>query len=283
MSEMVTCLFVPGDDEAKLARAATLDADVIYLDLEDAVAPARRGVEARATTARALAELDWRAPRRAVRVNGLGTPELLDDVRGLAGIADALLVPKVAGPADVRFVDTLLAHVERDGTARPTRLDVLIESPAAVAAVDAIAAASGRLDALVFGPGDYAAAMGQRAPAIGVPALADQWSYAQLRIVNAARATGLRAIDGPYARLRDPDGLAASCARAAALGFAGKLLIHPEQLEPCRDAFAPTAAELDAARALLDAGAAAVHDGAMVDAASARAAQETIAAARGQA
>ncbi|HET6507999.1 MAG TPA: CoA ester lyase [Baekduia sp.] len=277
---MVSGLFVPGDDEKKLRRAASTAVDCVYLDLEDAVAPERRGAEALAIARRALAELEWAAPRVAVRINGLGTAELLDDVYGLVGLADAVLVPKVAGPEDVAFVATLLDHEERRMGSAGGRLaiDVLVESPRAVAAVDAIAAAApDRVAALVFGPGDYAAALGQRAPAIGVPAVPDQWLYAQARVVNAAKAHGLVAIDGPYARLDDEDGFAASCARAVALGFDGKLLIHPAQVAPCRRAFAPTDAEVAAARALLDAGAAARVDGAMVDAASARAARETLA------
>jgi malyl-CoA/(S)-citramalyl-CoA lyase len=275
-----------------LEKAAASAADVVLIDLEDSI-PADDKAAARDNAARALAEFDWGGKTVSVRVNAWDTPWTFRDVLALtAGGGDRLdlvMLPKVSSPADVHALDALLGQMEMEADRkRALGVELLIESAAGVAAIDAIAAASPRIEALHFGPGDYAASVGARTVAIGEqdPAYpGDLWHYPLSRTLIAARTHGLRAIDGPWARHADLEGLSAAAGRAAALGFEGKWAIHPGQIETLNAAFSPSETEVDHARRILHAmktaaaeGRAAVTlDGRMIDVASIRQAEGLVA------
>jgi citrate lyase subunit beta/citryl-CoA lyase len=288
-------LICPATDGRKVARAVASDADLVILDLEDAVA-AEGKAGARASVADAFRDLDWGRKPRAWRVNAVDTPwcyrDLIEVVEAAPDLADLVVVPKVADAAQIAFVDCLLAGLEAaTGRDHPIGIEVQIESAAGLVACRAIASASPRVEALVFGPGDFAASVGMPLAAIGTPDRWDaaypahRWGYAMHEILVAARAAGLRAVDGPYAAFRDPDGLRHSCETARALGYDGKWCIHPDQVAVVNDVFSPTPEEVEHARATLAAyqrataegrGALAL-DGVMVDAASLRMAEATLA------
>jgi citrate lyase subunit beta/citryl-CoA lyase len=254
-----SCLAVPGTSERMLAKAATVPADEVLLDLEDAVAEPDKTDATRQLVVDALLRHQWRAPTRAVRVNGVRTAHCLRDVlyvveRAHAAL-DCLVVPKVEGPDEVHFLHHLLAQLERSlGVARPLGLELLVESARGVEHVELCASASPRVEALVFGPGDLAADLGIGELTIGGLAGAypgDRWNAVLSRIVVAARARGQQAIDGPYAVLGDLDGLRESARRSSLLGYDGKWAIHPEQLEPLNHAYAPDQASYERAERLL--------------------------------
>jgi citrate lyase subunit beta/citryl-CoA lyase len=267
-----------------LAKARTLPADEVFLDLEDAVAPSRKTDETRRLVAAAIAEDGWAAATLAVRVNAVSTPWCLRDVVVVVEHAgarlDCIVVPKVESASQVHFVHHLLDSLEAaHGLQRRIGLEVQIESARGLLAVETIAAASDRVEALVFGPGDYAASIGVPQLTIGGSDDAypgDQWHYPLSRIVTAAKALGLHAIDGPDGAIRDLDGLRAAARRSMLLGCDGKWVLHPDQIEPCIAAFVPSQQELDAALRLLDtyrsatgAGTGAtLSDGEMIDEAS---------------
>ena len=258
-------LAVPATNPRFFAKAAASDADTLFLDLEDAVAPAQKE-QARAQAIEALNEVDWGTKTIAVRVNGLDTPWALQDIVEVAKHAprlDLVLLPKAGSAFDVRFVDQLLTLVERQ-TGRDKRIgiEVLIESAKGVANVEEIAQASDRLEAMIFGVGDYTVDMRTRDRVFGTPSARyavltgadgdgnrqrhwnDQWHFAMARIANACRAWGLRPIDGPFTNYRDAEGYCASAQRAAALGFEGKWAIHPSQIDLANEAFSPSTDEL---------------------------------------
>ncbi len=286
-------LAVPGSNAALFPKALESEADCVFLDLEDAVAPADKET-ARRNVVAGLLEHDWRARGKtvAVRINGIDTHYMYRDVVDVVEQAghrlDVLLIPKVGVPADVYLVDALLTQIE---AARriPHRIaiEVLIETALGMANVEAIAQASRRLEALHFGVADFAASVRARTVSIGglnpdYPG--DQWHAALARIVTACRAYGLRAIDGPYGDFKDPEGFRAAARRAAALGYEGKWAIHPSQIALANDVFTPPHAEVERAHrilAALDEAAragrgAAQLDGRMIDAASARMAQNVV-------
>jgi malyl-CoA/(S)-citramalyl-CoA lyase len=258
-----------------IEKAPTLGADVVFLDLEDAVAPDGK-VEARHTVITALHELDWSACSVSVRVNGLDTRwcyrDIVEVVEQAGDRLDLLLVPKVARAADVEFVATLLAQIEAAKSLEPIGLEVLIETALGMANVEEIArSCPDRLEALVFGVGDFSVFTRARTPSVGAssPEYAvltqpdergervfhqgDQWHYALARVVVAARAHGLRTIDGPLGDVGDADAYLASARRAAALGCEGKWAIHPTQVPLANDVFTPSEAEVEQARRLLEA------------------------------
>jgi citrate lyase subunit beta / citryl-CoA lyase len=240
-----SCLSVPGSSERKLAKAADLAADEVVIDLEDAVAVGAKD-EARAAVVAALG--DWTGSGVAVRVNGPGTPWCHLDVAAvgaLAAMPASIVVPKVEGPGDLAFVDRLLDGVEAGaGRERPLRVQALIETAAGLANVQAIAAASTRLDALILGYADLAASLG------GARDL-DAWLPAQHELLVAARANGLQAIDGPYLGVSADEGFHAAAAHARDLGFDGKWAIHPSQVDALNEAFTPDEAEVARARAVV--------------------------------
>jgi citrate lyase subunit beta / citryl-CoA lyase len=266
-----------------LAKAPTLPADEVFIDLEDAVAPELKNDETRRAVVEALRG-EWLAPTRVVRVNAVGTPWCLDDLLTVAGEAgdllDCVMVPKVESAGQIHFVAEVLADLERKrGAARPLGIEVQIESPRGLVEIERIATASPRIETLIFGPGDYAASAGM--PQLTVGAIdpsypGDAWHYVLSRIVTTAHAFGLQAIDGPYAAIRDLDGFAEVARRSRALGFDGKWALHPDQIAACNETYAPTEAELDRALAILDAyrassregRGAAAFEGEMIDEAS---------------
>jgi len=274
-----------------MAKAAASTADLVFLDLEDSVAPAEKKA-ARAQVAEALLAHDWGAKTRAVRINGVHTRwaygDLAEVVTRAGSVLDVVIVPKVKAPRDVWFVETLLDQLEADlGLDHRIGIEVLIEETEALARVEDIAAASPRLEALILGVGDLSASQGIRTGHIGQAAdryPGDMWHYARNRMIVAARANGLDAIDGPYANYRNPDGYRREAGWAATLGCVGKWAIHPSQLEIANEVFSPTAEEIERARQAVEAVRAAEEGGAgaatlggtMIDAATARIFQVTL-------
>lgn len=294
-----SCLTVPGSSERFLDKARGLPADEVILDLEDAVAPPVKG-QARTLVAAALEAGTWSAPLRAVRINGAMTQwayqDVIDVVRRSGAGIDAIVLPKVSAPGHVIWLDLLLGQVEQATELPPGKIaiEAQIENAAGLAAVDAIASASARLSALVFGPADFMASVGMRSLTVGAQpdayAGGDAFHYAHMRILVAARAAGLQAIDGPYAAIGDVDGLVAQSASVASLGYDGKWVVHPDQIDPVNAAFAPDQASYDRAELILDAytqatandhRGAVMLDGEMIDEASRKLA--LVAAARGRA
>jgi len=287
---------VPGSSERFLAKALALDADEIFLDLEDAVAASEKDA-ARGRVVRALNELDFGARTVAVRVNGTGTPhyyrDLIAVVEGAGARLDVVLLPKARTPGDVEMTDKLLTQIELANGLRVGRIaiEAQIEDATGLLACEAIATASPRLEALVFGPGDYSAAVGIPVSSIGgtpegYPG--DHLNYVYSRLVVAARAAGVQAIDGPHARIDDADGLRTRARLARALGFDGKWTIHPSQIAAVNEVFTPPRAAWQRAEALLAAydaagragRGAAVFEGEMIDEASRKLALRVVEAGR---
>ncbi len=280
-------LAVPGSNPAMFEKALKSAADVVFLDLEDAVAPADKE-QARKNVIQALNDLDFRGAGKTVcvRLNGIDTHyfyrDVVDVIEQAGHRLDTVLVPKVGVPSDVYLTDALLTQIEM-AKKIPHRIgiDVLIETAIGMANVEAIATSSKRLEAMHFGVADYAASCRARTVSIGglnpdYPG--DQWHFALSRMVVACRAYGLRAIDGPFGDFNDPDGFRLAARRGAALGIEGKWAIHPSQIALANEVFTPPPAEVDRARRILvalDEAAAAGKgaaqlDGKMIDAASAR-------------
>jgi citrate lyase subunit beta/citryl-CoA lyase len=276
-------------------KALASEADGVFLDLEDAVALDDKA-DARKDVASALRELDWRNRPKLYRANALDTPyfyrDLIEVVEEAGDSLDAVMVPKVNGPEDLHVAATLLTQLELATGLEPggIRLEAQIESAEGLTNVDAIARATGRLQALHFGPGDFAASLRMPQTSIGVM---DEWDeaypghrfhYVMLRIVVAARAAGVRALDGPVADYGDEEGLRKSCLVARSLGFDGKWAIHPAQIGPVNEVFSPNEGEIEWAGKVVAAyeeanaaGSGSVSvEGQMVDAASIRMAQNTL-------
>ncbi len=279
-------LSTPGSNEKMIEKALGTDADVVFLDLEDAVAPNQK-IEARAKVIRALKTLDWGKKTRAIRMNNIETEYAYQDVIEVVEQAgeqlDAIIIPKVKAARDVFWVDTLLTQIEtRLKRVRRIALECLIEEVEALINVEEIAKSSKRLEAIIFGPGDFSASQGVRmGKTIGGTVTTypgDIWHYARSKIVVAARAAGIDAIDGPYADFRNPDGYREEALRSATMGFAGKWAIHPSQIEIANEMFSPSQDEVDRARQLeaayakaeTDGLGAVTFDGVMIDAASVR-------------
>lgn len=288
-----TELAVPGSNPRFIARAVASTADLVFLDLEDSVAPDARP-EARQNIISALRSYDWGATLRAVRVNATNSPWFYDDlitvVEGAGEQLDVVILPKVNLPGDVYMLDMLLTQIETKlGFTRPIAIEAQIETAQGMVHVEQIATASRRLEALIFGPGDYAASLGVPVLAIGGQVAeypGHLWHAALSRIVVAAKAAGLLAIDGPFGAYQDLEGLRASARLARLLGCDGKWAIHPSQIDPIATIFAPTEAELARARRIVEryaqatgaeARGAVVLDGEMIDAASLRMAERVLA------
>jgi citrate lyase subunit beta/citryl-CoA lyase len=256
-----SCLSVPASSERFIAKARDLPVDEVFLDLEDAVAPAAKD-DARRNAVAALTSGSWRAGIRAVRVNDATTPWAYQDVVALvegAGAAlDVIILPKVTDPGHLVWLDLLLTQAERatgrDGD--PIGIDAQIEDAQGLAVVEAIAAASGRLESLVFGPADFMASIGMPSLTVGQADsgyAGDAFHYPLMRILIAARARGLQAIDGPYVKVRDVDGFRRAAGSVAALGFDGKWVLHPDQVIAANETFTPAQADYDHAELVLDA------------------------------
>ncbi|MCZ6506955.1 MAG: CoA ester lyase, partial [Acidobacteria bacterium] len=231
-------LSTPGSSEKMMTKAAASDADLVVLDLEDSVAPAEKP-RARKLVVEALRGLDWGKKTRAVRVNAAETVYAYEDVitvvEGAGEYIDVLILPKIKAPRDVWFFETLLEQLEgKLGLGKKIELEVLIEEAEALACVEEIARSTPRLQALILGVGDLSASLGMKLGGIGAideryPG--DVWQFARSRLVVAARAAGIDAIDGPYAAFRNSEGYLREAARAAILGYVGKWAIHPSQIE----------------------------------------------------
>jgi citrate lyase subunit beta / citryl-CoA lyase len=276
-----TCHAVPGSSERFVAKAPQLEADEVFLDLEDAVAPDEKD-SARERVIEALRTLDFGDATVAVRVNGTDTPHYYRDLIAVVEQAgahlDAIMLPKVRTPGDVEMTAKLLTQIELAAGLEPGRIGIeaQIEDAAGLIACEQIAAADPRMETLIFGPGDYSAAIGIPVTTIGgVPDgyPGDHLNYVYSRIVVAARAAGIQAIDGPYARVGDDDGLRERARLARALGLDGKWTIHPGQIAVVNEVFSPTREEWERAEAMLAAyeeahrggHGAAVFDGEMID------------------
>ena len=299
-------LAVPGSNTRALEKAPGLGADVVFLDLEDAVAPDDKE-QARENVIAALNEGDWSACSVSVRINGLDTHwcyrDLIEVVERAGARVDTILIPKVGTPADVLFVATLLEQIEAAHGLAPINLHILIETALGMANVEAIAqTCPERLEAMVFGVADYAASTQARTTNIGGanPEYAvltdagddgvrerhwgDQWHFALSRMVVACRAYGLRPIDGPFGDYGDGEGYTAAARRAAQLGCEGKWAIHPSQIALANEVFTPGQAEVTHARRILEAmqqaaaeGKGAVSlDGRLIDAASIKMAENLV-------
>lgn len=283
-------LAVPGSSDKMMTKAASLGVDHVFLDLEDAVAPNAK-VEARGQIVNALNTLDFGSTIRCVRINDLDTHYAYEDiitvVEGAGDKIDTILVPKVRNACDVRFVDRLLTQIEMKlGITRRIGIELLIEEAEAMMRVDEIAGASDRIEALIFGMGDYSASQGIDTRAIagdsGYPG--DIWHYARFKMIVAARTYGLDAVDGPFVNFRDGDWFRTECVRAKQLGAVGKWAIHPSQVAIAQEVFSPSQEEVDKAykavaayREAQEQGLGAIQvDGQMVDVATVRLVQKVI-------
>jgi citrate lyase subunit beta/citryl-CoA lyase len=248
-----SCLSVPASSERKLDKAPSLGADEVVIDLEDAVAPAAKD-EARSAAVAALAKSAWSGVTVSVRVNAPRSAWCHLDVAALAELPDqptSIVVPKVQSAGDVAFVERLLDGVEAAaGRTQPLRVQALIETAAGLAHLTEIASASERLEALILGYADLAASLGRTADG---SADLDAWGPAQHAVLVAARAHGLQAIDGPHLGVAVDEAFMAAATRARDLGFDGKWAIHPSQVTALTDLFTPSAAEVQRARAVVDA------------------------------
>jgi malyl-CoA/(S)-citramalyl-CoA lyase len=301
-------LAVPGANVRMLEKAPSLGADIVMLDLEDAVAPADKP-QARLNVIDALRREDWSGGAVSVRINGLDTPwcyrDIVDVVEEAGDEIDTIMIPKVGGAGDVHLVATLLSQIEEAvGLTRRIGICVLIETAMGMVHVDEIArACPERMEAMVFGVADYAASIGSLTTSIGgsTPDYSvltdpdgdgmrerhwgDQWHYAQARIAVTCRAYGLRPIDGPYGDFGDADGYLTAARRAAVLGYEGKWAIHPSQIELANAVFTPDEQVVTRTRRIIAAmeeaaaeGSGAVSlDGRLIDAASIRMAETLLA------
>ncbi|MGI8746904.1 MAG: HpcH/HpaI aldolase/citrate lyase family protein, partial [Deinococcus sp.] len=242
-------LYVPASGWAMIEKAARSAADAVVIDLEDAVAVDEK-VASRANVIRAFRELDFGSRLRIYRVNGLDTPyayrDLVEVLEAVGDRVDLVMLPKANAARDVQFVETLLSQIEgARGLSRPIGIEAQIETAAGVLNVRELAQSSPRLETLIFGSGDFAASAGMPLENIGERGAydaaypGDRWHHAMQSIVLAARAHGLRCLDGPYAGLDAPEDLARAASTARGLGFGGKQCIHPKQLEAVNVVFSP--------------------------------------------
>lgn len=285
-------LSVPGANPKMLAKAAGLTVDEVMLDLEDSVAPDARA-EARRNVIQAALEYDWSGKRLAWRINPVSTPWFYQDLIEVAEAAGpkfgAVILPKVNRPEEVYTVAAILNAIEQNKGYRKIAIEAQIESAEGMENVAAIAAsAPGRLEALIFGPGDYAASIG--APGLTIGGQAEGypghlWHYALSRIIVAARAHNLEVIDGPYAAFKDPAGLEETSRLARLLGCDGKWAIHPSQIETIQQIFTPPATEVDRAARIVaayevslkqESRGVLLFEGEMIDAATVKMAQRTL-------
>ena len=256
-----SCLAVPGSNPRFLEKAQGLPADQVFLDLEDAVAPLAKD-KARHMVVEALNDGDWGGKIRVVRVNDWTTHWTYRDVttvvEGAGPSLDCVMLPKVTDDVQVKALDLLLTQIEQTMGLPAGRIGIeaQIENARGLVNVDAIAAASPRLETLVFGPADFMASINMKSLVVGEqpPGYpADAYHYILMRILMAARANDLQAIDGPYLQVRNADGFRAVALRAAALGYDGKWVLHPDQIAIANEVFSPTQEDYDHAELILDA------------------------------
>jgi citrate lyase beta subunit len=286
-------LSVPGHVEKMHIKAAQSAVDVVMLDLEDSV-PLEAKETARQQVLQSLQSIDWQNKTVTVRINGLDSAfayrDLLEIVEGAGEVLDAVVVPKINHPGDIHFVDRMLSGIEQ-AKRLPTAIGIeaSIETAEGMAEVNFIARASNRLQTLVFGIADYSASIGARLVSISghgegesdiYPG--DRWNFAISRMVMAAKANGLMAIDAPYGNFKDAEGLNRNASMACALGCDGKWAIHPAQIDTINQVFSPSTADIERAAKVIQAAEAAAQagrgavavDGRMVDQATVRLARQ---------
>lgn len=294
-------LFGPGSNTKLFPKMAASAADVINLDLEDSVAPSDKDV-ARANIIEALNTIDWGNKYMSVRINSLDTPYWYRDVVDLLEQAgdriDQIMIPKVGCAEDVYAVDALVTAIEAArGRTKPVSFEVIIESAAGIAHVEAIAASSPRLQAMSLGAADFAASMGMQTTGIGGTQenyymmregekhWSDPWHWAQAAIVAACRTHGILPVDGPFGDFSDDEGYIAQAKRSATLGMVGKWAIHPKQIALANEVFTPSEEAVAEAREILAAmeqakangEGATVYKGRLVDIASIKQAEVIVA------
>ena len=300
-----TELAVPGSTPNLFEKAARSAADVVFLDLEDAVASSDKE-KARAHVIQGLNQVDWGSKGMSVRINGADTHFMYRDVIDIVENCprlDMIMMPKAGVAADIYALDMLVTQIEQaKGRTKRIGLVALIETALGLTNVEAIAQSSKRLEAMYFGAGDLAASLRMRTTSIGglhpdhgvlsdadgagqrTYTQSDPWHAAQNRVVVACRAYGLRPLDGAFGDIKDTAGFSAATKRAAAMGFAGRMVIHPSQIAPSNQAFSPSGKEVADARRVLAAmeeaareqrGAVQV-DGKLIDMANLRMAQNIV-------
>jgi citrate lyase subunit beta/citryl-CoA lyase len=257
-----TTLAVPASNPRFIEKARELPADEFFLDLEDAVAPQAKE-EARANAVAALNAGGWGDRVRVVRVNDVTTPyayrDVIEVVEGAGANLDCVMLPKASSPDHVVWLDLLLTQIERASGLPVGRIGIeaQIEDARGLTRVEEIAASSPRLEALVFGPGDLMASINMKTLVVGEQppgyTEGDAYHFILMRILLAARAHDLQAIDGPYFGVRDVEGFTRAARRSAALGFDGKWVLHPAQIEAGNAVFSPSQEDYDRAELILDA------------------------------
>jgi len=286
-------LAVPGSSPEMFEKALNSKADYVFLDLEDAVSPMDK-VSARQNVIKALKDIDWREKGKtiSVRINSPDTHymyrDLVEIVEEVGERLDTILLPKAGTASDVYMIDCLLTQIETNKKIKnKIGIECLIETALGMSNITEIAKSSERLEALHFGVADYAASLRARTVVIGglnpdYPG--DQWHHGLSQLVMTCRAYGLRAIDGPFGDFNDPDAYIAAAKRGAAIGIEGKWAIHPSQIELANKVFSPPSSEVSKAKRILEeldkaakAGKGAAQlDGRMIDAASARMAENIV-------
>jgi citrate lyase subunit beta/citryl-CoA lyase len=255
-----SCLSVPGSSEKMLAKAPGLGADMVFLDLEDAVAPLEKPA-ARGKVVKAINELDWGDTVLCVRVNAWDTEwtyrDVIEVVEGAGERLDELMLPKVQNAGDVQALDMLLTQIEKV-TGRQSRvgIEAQIETARGIINVEEICAASDRLETIILGPVDMSASMEMPSLAGGldIPEYpGDYFHYVFVKILMAGRANGLQVIDGPYVKVRDPEGFREFCKRSQILGYDGKWALHPDQVTILNEIFGISQERFDHAWDILDA------------------------------
>ncbi|MET8798904.1 CoA ester lyase [Nocardia sp. NPDC004568] len=255
-------LAVPGSNPKMITKAKGLPVDEVFLDLEDAVAPEAKAA-ARANIVAALNDSGWGEQLRVVRVNDWTTQwtyaDVISVVDGAGTALDAILLPKVTDAGQVRALDLLLSQLERANGIEPGRIGIepQIENALGLRNIDEIATASPRVQTLVFGPADFMASINMRTLVVGEQPegydTGDAYHHILMTILLTARAHGLQAIDGPYLQIRDIDGFRRAAGRTAALGFDGKWVLHPSQVDAANEIFSPRQADYDHAELILEA------------------------------
>jgi len=257
-----SCLAVPGSSQKMIDKARTLPADQVFLDLEDACAPLAKPA-ARKTIVAALNEGGWGERTRVVRVNDWTTEwtyrDVVEVVEGAGANLDCVMLPKVQTAQQVQALDLLLTQIEKTMGLPVGRIGIeaQIENARGLVEVDAIATASPRVETIIFGPADFMASINMKSLVVGEQPpgydVGDAYHYILMRILMAARANDVQAIDGPYLQIRDVDGFRRVAGRAAALGYDGKWVLHPGQIEAANDVFSPAQSDYDHAENILDA------------------------------
>ena len=299
-------LAVPGSQPQFFEKAAKGAADIIFLDLEDAVALDEKE-KARKNIVQALNDVDWRGKTLSLRINGLDTHymyrDVVDVLEQAPGKLDLIMIPKIGTAADVYALDMLVTQIETaTGTTKRIGFELIIETALGMQNVHELSAASKRIESLHFGVADYAASTRARTTNIGganadyviltdkddagkrATHWGDMWHYALARMVVAARANGIRPIDGPFGDFSDAEGYKAAGLRAAVLGCEGKWAIHPSQVALANEVFTPAAKEIERARRILaameqakrDGRGAVALDGRLIDLASIRQAEALV-------